>query len=110
MRAKDRSLGYDWRPDGNFLVRIECVDCERQFDCHAMANYTALCPQCKGAQMFAAMCEREYQEIVAEQEEIASQRKPFVVGRESVTPRGFWLFLGVSMLTALGLIWKLGLV
>ena len=35
-------LGYEYRPDGNFLVKVSCLSCEKEFDCHAMADCTVL--------------------------------------------------------------------
>jgi hypothetical protein len=34
-------LGYDWRPDGLFLVRIQCPSCEEFYDVVALANAKA---------------------------------------------------------------------
>lgn len=106
MRTADKKLGYDWRPDGNFLIRVNCVDCEKEFDEHALAPYTALCFDCKRAQMYAAQMEREYQDILTAQE----APKPFIVGRKhSLVPSWFWPTLSVAILTALGLCWKMGI-
>ncbi len=34
-------LGYDYRIDGNFLVRVKCEDCGEMFDKHALSNACA---------------------------------------------------------------------
>jgi hypothetical protein len=42
------NLGYEFRSDGNFLVRCTCEDCGEVFDVHAMSNkpQRELCPAC----------------------------------------------------------------
>jgi len=36
-------LGYEYRRDGNFLIRKTCTHCGEEFDLHAMSN--AMTPQ-----------------------------------------------------------------
>lgn len=41
------SLGYEYRPDGNYLIRKTCSTCGEAFDSHAMANVVYVCPACE---------------------------------------------------------------
>lgn len=105
MRAADKKLGYDWRADGHFLIRVHCTDCEREYDEYALAQYTTVCPECKRAHLYAAQMEREYQDILTAQE----APEPFVAGRKRVVPAWFWPTISVALLAALGLCWRLGI-
>jgi hypothetical protein len=50
------NLGYSYRADGNFLVRLICQACKEPFDAHAMANADPLgrCPACIQVDEWAA--------------------------------------------------------
>jgi len=43
------SLGYQFRADGNFLVRCICKSCDEPFDAHALSNSDPLgrCHACR---------------------------------------------------------------
>lgn len=101
MRHTDTKLGYGWRPDGHFLIRVNCVDCETEFDEYAMAPYTALCLACKRAQMYAAQMEREYQDILAAQE----SPKPFVTGKPRIEWRWYLRAVLIAAVIAGVTIW-----
>jgi hypothetical protein len=43
-------LGYEYRHDGNFLIKRECVQCKEEYTVHAMQNsnpsYPGWCSAC----------------------------------------------------------------
>lgn len=43
------NLGYEYRPNGNFLVRLKCSLCGEGYDAHALSNLDSLgyCPCCR---------------------------------------------------------------
>lgn len=43
------SLGYQWRPDGMYLVRSGCLGCGEEFDCLAIAQARSECGACESA-------------------------------------------------------------
>jgi len=51
-------LGYEHRPDGNFLIRCKCRHCGEQFDVHACANAATkqgmygLCDACEAVRKY----------------------------------------------------------
>jgi hypothetical protein len=42
-----KQLSYNFRPDGMFLCRCVCVDCQEEFDMMALAQYRDRCEACE---------------------------------------------------------------
>lgn len=51
-------LGYDYRQDGNFLIRQTCLHCREAFDVHALQNANTmqvamgLCDACEAVRIY----------------------------------------------------------